>query len=139
MEESQFVKDSYEEIDEMERQELEANEFVRVILAQPDDQRFGVYMFDKIEIRYKPFLTSKLRSILSVAQKKSKLPDADALAIQDSVVYDSLAELCVDPKLKNPNAWKMIDLKSHDGRVYTIFQGIMEKIGAGAQNFKSFR
>jgi hypothetical protein len=139
MEESQFVKDSYAEIDEMERQELEANEWIKEILAQPEDQKIGVYKYGNLEIRYKPFLTSKLRNLLRTAQKKSKQPDADVLAIQDTLVYEGLAEICVEPLLKNPHAWQLLDLKSNDGRVYTLFKGIMERIGAGDTGIKSFR
>jgi len=91
-----------------------------------------------MEIQYKPFLTKKLRNMLSKAQnemKKSETP----LIVQDQVIYSILAEICINPLLKKPNAWKYMDLHTTDGRVYLIFKDIMEQIGAGDQQIKSFR
>ena len=133
-----FVAGSYAEIDEMERKELEANELVQILLSQPDIAGVGVYQFGTMEIKYKRALTSSLRRLLSKAQKEMKSSD-DALGVQDNLVYAALSEICTDAPFNNPNAWKLIDQRSNDGRVYQIFKDLMEQIGAGDQQIKSFR
>jgi len=134
----QFVEESYAEIDEMEKKELEANELVQKILSQPESTQIGICKYGEMEIRYKPRLTKKLRNQLSKAQKEMKKSE-DPLRVQDLLVYSVLAEICIDPLLKTANAWKLIDIRSGDDRVYMIFQDMMEQIGAGDQQIKSFR
>jgi hypothetical protein len=138
-EEAVWIAQTMKEGEQLDIDAIANSETVLKLLAQPESAEVGVFKYGDLEIRYKPFLTSKLRGILRAAQKKSTMPGADVLAIQDSVVYEGLAEVCADPVLKNPNAWQLIDLRSKDGRVYSIFKGIMEKIGAGDSSIKTFR
>ena len=134
-----WISQSMKEGEQLDIDAIANTDLVLELLAQPDSTSVGVYKYGTMEIRYKPFLSSKLRGLLRGSQKKMKIPGANPLDIQDSVVYEGLAEICVDPKLKDPNVWQLIDLRSKDGRVYTIFRDIMEKIGAGDQSIKSFR
>lgn len=138
-EEKKFIAESTIEASQMDVDALVNNEVALKLLAQPESSDFGIYKFGETEIRYKPFLTSKLRSILKAAERKSKMPDADRLSLQDQVIYDGLAEICMDPALKKPAVWAAIDIRSNDGRVYKIFRDILEKIGGGDTTIKSFR
>ena len=138
-EEAQFIKEAGIEATQMDIDAIANNELAQKLLAQPEDTACGVYKFGDLEIRYKPFLTSRLRALLKKADKESKMDGSDKLAIQDRVVYEGLAEVCIDPQLKNPVVWATIDTRSNDGRVYKIFQDIMEKIGGKDASIKSFR
>ena len=138
-EEAAFIADAGIEASKMDVDAAVNTELVQKLLAQPDLAECGVYRFGDMEIRYKPFLTSRLRSLLKRADKESKVDGADKLAIQDRVVYDGLAEVCMDPQLKHAAVWATIDARSNDGRVYKIFRDIMEKVGGGDTSIKSFR
>jgi hypothetical protein len=138
-EESAFIADSYKEAGQMDVDALVNNDLVQKLLAQPESSECGIYKYGELEIRYKPVLTSKLRLILKKADRESKMPNADALGIQDRVVYEGLAELCMDPALKNPVVWAAIDAKTTDGRVYKIFKDLVEVVGGNNSSTKSVR
>ena len=65
------------------------------MLAQPDIKDYGEYKFGEVTIRYKKYMTKKLRRILAVSDRKVKSSD-DPLDAQDEAVYSALAEICVD-------------------------------------------
>jgi hypothetical protein len=138
-EEAVWIQQSMKEGEQLDIVAIENSELVQKLLSQPESAEFGIYKFGDMELRYKPFLTSKLRSLLKRADKESKVEGADKLAIQDRIVYEGLAEICMDPALKKPLVWATIDARSNDGRVYKIFKDITEKIGAGEKSIKDFR
>ena len=138
-EEAVWIQQSMKEGEQLDIVAIENSELVQKLLAQPESAEFGIYKFGDMELRYKPFLTSKLRSLLKRADRESKVEGADKLAIQDRVVYEGLSEICMDPDLKNPVVWQVIDSRSSDGRVYKIFRDIMSKIGGNEKLQKDFR
>ena len=138
-EEAVWIQQSMKEGEQLDIEIIENSELVQKLLAQPESAEFGIYKFGDMELRYKPFLTSKLRSLLKRADRESKVEGADKLAIQDRVVYEGLSEICMDPDLKNPVVWQVIDSRSSDGRVYKIFRDIMSKIGGNEKLQKDFR
>ena len=137
-EEAVWIQQSMKEGEQLDIEITENSELVQKLLSQPESAQVGICKYGDIEIRYKPLLTKKLRNLLSKAQKDMKTSE-EPLLVQDKLVYSALAEICVDPLLKNPNAWQLIDLRSTDGRVYSIFKEIMAKVGAGEDSLKSFR
>ena len=137
-EEAEWIRQSLKESEQLDITIIENSEIVQNLISQPESQNIGVCKYGNVEIRYKPLLTKKLRNMLSRAQKEMKTSE-EPLAVQDKLVYNALAEICVDPLLKNPDAWQLIDLRSTDGRVFSIFKEIMGKVGAGEDALKSFR
>lgn len=137
-EEAEWIQQSMKEGEHLDISIIENSDVVQKLLSQPESSQIGVCKFGDMEIRYKPLLTKKLRNMLSRAQKDMKLSE-EPLQVQDKLVYNALAEICVEPLLKNPDAWQLIDLRSTDGRVFTIFKEIMAKVGAGEDSLKSFR
>ena len=138
-EEVVWIQQSMKEGEQLDIAAIENSELVQKLLSQPESAEFGIYKFGDMELRYKPFLTSKLRALLKKADKESKVEGADKLAIQDRIVYEGLAEICMDTDLKNPAVWQIIDSRSDDGRVYKIFRDIMSKIGGNEKLQKDFR
>ena len=138
-EEAVWIQQSMKEGEQLDIEIIENSELVQKLLSQPESAEFGIYKFGDMELRYKPFLTSKLRALLKKADKESKVEGADKLAIQDRIVYEGLAEICMDTDLKNPAVWQIIDSRSDDGRVYKIFRDIMSKIGGNEKLQKDFR
>lgn len=137
-EQALWIEQSMKEGEQLDIAAIENSDIVQKLLSQPESVNVGICKFGEMEIRYKPLLTKKLRNMLSRAQKEMKISE-EPLLVQDKLVYNALAEICVDPLLKNPNAWQLIDLRSTDGRVFTIFKEIMEKVGAGEDSLKTFR
>ena len=64
----------------------------------------------------------------------------DPLSEQDTVVYQLLAEMCTKkPRGTDPEAWRYVDLRFNDGRVYTIFFSLVMKMGGDEETLKDFR
>jgi len=137
-EEALWIEQSMKEGEQLDIDAIANSDLVQKLLSQPESTNIGICKYGDIEIKYKPLLTKRLRNMLSKAQKEMKTSE-DPLLVQDKLVYSALAEICVDPLLKNPNAWQLIDLRSTDGRVFSIFKEIMAKVGAGEDSLKSFR
>lgn len=116
---------------------LKQDDIVRM-LAQPDIKDYGEYKFGEVTIRYKKYMTKKLRRILAVSDRKVKSSD-DPLDAQDEAVYSALAEICVDAPWTSSNSWKLVDLKTNDGRIYKIFKDIIREVSSTESNAKSFR
>jgi len=137
-EELAWVQQEFQGITKEKLDEIGSMDAVRKLLESPETKEYSEYRFNDVVIRYRKFPTSKLRRMLSSA--KMKVGDAvDPLQTQDRIVYDALAEICVDDPWTNPVAWAKVDAGTSDGRVYQIFTDIMEKIGGGEKSLKKFR
>jgi hypothetical protein len=137
-EEAAWIADTFQDGEQMDIDKLANSDAVQKLLAQPELTEVGTYRFGDVDIRYKPALTSQLRVLLAKAQKEMQSA-SNPLQVQDKLVYDALAEICLDADYKNPVFWQLVDLRSKDGRVYRIFKDLMEKIGAGETSTRAFR
>ena len=50
-----------------------------------------------------------------------------------------LAEMCTEAPWNDPEAWRYVDLRFNDGRVYTIFFSLVMKMGGDEETLKDFR
>jgi hypothetical protein len=137
-EEAEYIRQEFENAPKEELEELMKQDEILKMLAQPDIKDYGYYKFGEVTIRHKKFMTKKLRRILSISERKVKTSD-DPLGTQDEAVYAALAEICVDAPWTDPNSWKLVDLKTSDGRIYSIFKAIVKSFSENEKEVKTFR
>ena len=46
--------------------------------------------------------------------------------------------MCIEEPWTDPEAWRLVDLRTNDGRVYSIFFDLMLKMGGDEKNLKEF-
>jgi hypothetical protein len=117
---------------------LEATEAMKAMIAVPKDTDSVVFEFGGLKIKHHRFLTKRLRQMMKLSQTSVKTA-ADPLAEQDAVVYQLLAEMCTETPWTDPEAWRYVDLRFDDGRVYTIFFSLVMKMGGDEETLKDFR
>jgi hypothetical protein len=117
---------------------LEATEAMKAMLAVPEKTTDASYEFGGIKIKHHRFLTKRVRLIMGQIQKKIAAAE-DPVAEQDAMIYKMLSELCVEDPWTSPDSWKLVDLKTNDGRVYAIFCDLMLKMGGDEKNLKSLQ
>jgi hypothetical protein len=117
---------------------LEATEAMKAMLAVPEKTDDAVYEFRGVKIRHHRFLTKRLRLVMG--QVKSNIKKAEnQIAEQDTLVYQMLSEMCTEAPWNDPDAWRMADLRSNDGRVYQIFCELLLTMGGDETILKDFR
>ena len=117
---------------------LEATEGMKAMIAVPENTDSVVYEFGGLKIRHHRFLTKRLRQMMKLSQNAVRVAE-DPLAEQDMVVYQLLAEMCTEAPWTDPEAWRYVDLRFNDGRVYTIFFSLVMKMGGDEETLKDFR
>jgi hypothetical protein len=117
---------------------LESSDAVRAFLAQPEVQDSGIYKFGALELRHRRFMTHKLRQIIAKGSTRAKASD-DPMKSTEDTIYRALSEICMDSPYNTPTFWMLVDTKSTDGRVHKIFADLIEKLGGGEKDIKSFR
>jgi hypothetical protein len=117
---------------------LEATDAMKAMIAVPDNTEAIYFEFGGLKIRHRRFLTKRLRQMMKMSQASVKVSD-DPLAEQDTVVYQLLAEMCTEAPWTEPEAWRYVDLKTNDGRIYTIFFSLVMKMGGDEETLKDFR
>lgn len=139
-EESQFVKDSFKEIDEMEMNKLDADEKVKKLLSSQTSQ-LGSITYGGVEIRFQLFLSKSLRHKMLKGQKQlENAQDEEALARSERTMYDVLGQLCVDDPWNKWETWAYIDEKSENvGGVQSIFLQVLARIAQAVEDVKNFR
>lgn len=117
---------------------LEAHEAMKAMLAVPEKSNGAFYEFGGIKIGHHRFLTKRLRLIIKQLQTRPNRAK-DQIANQDTFVYQMLAEMCTEAPWTDPDAWRIIDLRTNDGRVYQIFCEILLTMGGDESTLKDFR
>ena len=133
-----WIQESMKEITAMDVQAVESSEELQKMLAVPALIENSVYKFDKVEIKYRKFMTRQLRALLSKAKKALQNAD-DPIKEQDDLVYHALAEMCVDNPYNTVVFWHIVDNRSTDGRVYKIFMDLIKSVGGSEQSLKTFQ
>jgi hypothetical protein len=137
-EEQEWIQQEFHDVSKEKLDEIGNMDSVRKLIASPDTKEYAEYQFNDVVIRHRKFPTAKLRRMLGAS--KLKLTGAeDPLRTQDRIVYDALAEVCIDEPWTNPVVWAKVDAGTADGRVYQIFSEIMAKIGGGEKALQKFR
>lgn len=117
---------------------LEETEAMKAMMAIPENTDSVEYEFGGLKIRHRRFLTKRLRLVMGQIQNRLKL-SSDPITEQDNLVYQMLSEMCIDAPWNNSDAWKLVDLRTNDGRVYLIFFELMMKMGGDESTLKDFR
>jgi hypothetical protein len=117
---------------------FEATEAMKAMLAVPEKTDDSVYEFGTLKIKHHRFLTKRLRLVMGQLQTKIKNAP-DPIAEQDSLIYQMLSEMSTEPPWTDPEAWRYVDLKFDDGRIYTIFFSLVMKMGGDEETLKDFR
>jgi len=141
VEETQFVKEAYAEIDEMERNEFASNEKIRKLLSGKDE-KYASVTYGEVEIRFRPFVGKRLRHKMILAKKEIDKDSASesGLVKTEQLLYDTLGALCVDEPFNNWKTWAYIDEKGDSiGGVQRIFLLIMSELGKYNEDVKNFR
>ena len=138
--ESQFVKDAFAEITEMDKSKLDADDRVkRLILAQ--DTQVGTVNYGGVEIKFRLFLSKSLRHKMMKGQKElESAKDEDALARSERTMYDVLGQLCIEEPWNKWETWAYVDEKSENvGGVQSIFLQVLARIAQAVEDVKNFR
>ena len=139
-EESQFVKDAFAEISDMEKNKLDADEQVKKLL-QSQDNNFGVINYGGASIRFRMFLPKNLRH--KMMKSKTQLEgaqDEEALLKSEKSMYEIMGQLCVDEPFSHWETWAYIDEKSDNvGGVQSIFLQMLARIAQAVEDVKNFR
>jgi hypothetical protein len=117
---------------------FEATDAMKAMLAVPEKTDDCVYEFGGVKIKHHRFLTKRLRLLMGQIQTRLKTA-ADPIAEQDSFIYQVLSEMCIETPWNEPEAWRYVDLKFNDGRVYLIFSELMLTMGGDEATLKDFR
>ena len=117
---------------------FESTDAMKAMLAVPEKTDDSVYEFGGLKIKHHRFLTKRLRLI--IGQFKTKLKAAsDPLKEESNIIYQTLAEMCTEAPWTEPEAWRYVDLKFNDGRVYLIFSELMIIMGGDEAALEAFR
>ena len=135
-----FVSDSFKELDDIEKQQLDANENVKKLIVGTGE--FGVIPYAGTDIRYRKVLSKSLRH--KVAKNKLIMgdlsDDEESVSKIEKMMYEVLSELCVDSPFNDWKTWAYIDEMAKDsGVVLQIFTILMQKIGEASEDDKDFR
>ncbi len=137
--EEPFVKQAFKEVDLMEQDKIASNEKVRQLLANQQSV-YGTYDVGNIPIRFKLFLSKKLRhKLMKMQADLSDNQTEDGLAQSEEVMYYVLSQICVDEPFTDEKTWKYIDDTSETVGVQKIFLDIMAVIASSAEDVKNFR
>ena len=111
---------------------------MKAMIAVPANTDSVIFEFGGLKIKHHRFLTKRLRQMMKLSQNAVKKAE-DPLSEQDTVVYQLLAEMCTEEPWTDPEAWRYVDLRFNDGRVYTIFFSLVMKMGGDEETLKDFR
>ena len=117
---------------------LEATEGMKAMIAVPANTDSVIFEFGGLKIKHHRFLTKRLRQMMKLSQNAVKKAE-DPLSEQDTVVYQLLAEMCTEEPWTDPEAWRYVDLRFNECRVYTIFFSLVLKMGGDEETLKDFR
>lgn len=117
---------------------FEASESMKSMLATPERTEGTIYDFGGTKIKHHRFLTKRVRLVMGQIQKKIAAA-GDPVAEQDTCIYQMLADMCIEEPWTDPEAWRLVDLRTNDGRVYSIFCDLMLKMGGDEKNLKSLQ
>lgn len=140
VEETQFVKEAYAEITEMEKQAIEGNAKIQQLLSGKDE-KYALIKYGGVEIRFKPFVGRQLRHKMMKAKKElvGEEPE-DSLIKTEYILYTILGELCVDEPFNDWKTWAIIDEKGDSiGGIQRIFMLVMAEVGRYNEDVKNFR
>lgn len=129
---NKFVEEGFAEIDEMTRKELEATETISNIVSGTTTA-YGTLDVGGAKIRFKKFLDRKTRHLLAKAEK---LEERDIVGVE-TVMYDTLAALCVDNPYTRREFWIIVEEKGGDAS--DVLKRIMKEVNATTEEVKDFR
>jgi hypothetical protein len=138
--ESEFVKDSFAELTEIEKSKLDADEKVKKLL-QSQESQIGTITYGGVEIRFRLFLSKSLRHKMMKGQKQLEgAKDEEALSRSERTMYDILGQLCIDEPWNEWETWAYVDEKSENvGGVQSIFLQVLARIAQAVEDVKNFR
>lgn len=138
--ENKFVTDAFEEIPQLELQQLESDERVRKAIVAPDEN-FGTITYGGAEIRIKLFLPKSLRhKMVKTRNTIEGASSEETLAITERTMYELLGDICIDEPWNKWTTWAYIDEKSNNvGGVQSIFIQVLARIAQAAEDVKNFR
>lgn len=117
---------------------LEQTDALKSMLAQPEVKEKATYIFGDVAIKHHRYMTYRFRNLLSKATTGIQSA-ADPVGELNALVYQALAEICTENPYNTPLFWRIVDVKSADGRVFQIFVDIIQRLGGDANTLKSFQ
>ena len=130
-----FVEQAFAEIDEMERNEILANEKVRALISQKSS-RVSEKVYGNVTLRFRTSITKKLRKRLMKA--KDSLQNDEKM---DKFLYETLSLLCIDAPWNHWQTWAVYDdAQSEDGiGALEIFTDLMTEVKRLTEDVRTFR
>ena len=129
-----FVEESFDEIPDLEKKEILANEKVRSLISQKSG-RISEKAYGNCIIKFRTSISKKLRSRLVKA--KAHLEGEE----MDEFLYSTLAYLCVDSPWNNWKTWSVYDNElSEEGiGAFEIFTDLLTEVKNQTESIKGFR
>ena len=129
-----FVEDAFEEIPDLERKEILANEKVRSLITQKSS-RISEKVYGDVTIRFRTSITKALRRRLVKA--KSSL-EGDKM---DEFLYGTLAMMCVDAPWNDWKTWSVYDDELPEDGVgaFEVFTDVLTEVKNQTESIKGFR
>jgi hypothetical protein len=137
-EELSWVQQVFKDSKKEDLDKAHSSESVRKLLASPEIKDYGEYVFNDVKLRHRKYPSTKVRKILTESKNVVGSSD-DPMRAQDGIIYQVIADICVDEPFNDPVTWATIDAGTTDGRVYKIFMDLMQKIGGGDKALQTFR
>jgi len=129
-----FVEESFDEIPDLEKQKILADEKVRLLISQKS-ARISDKKYGDVTIRFRTSITKKLRTRLSKA--KSHLEGEG----MDEFLYGTLALLCIDSPWTDWKTWSVYDNELPEDGIgaFEIFTDILMEVKNQTESIKGFR
>ena len=129
-----FVEESFDEIPDLEKKEILANEKVRSLISQKSS-RISEKTYGNCTIKFRTSISKKLRSRLVKA--KAHLEGEE----MDEFLYSTLAYLCVDAPWNNWKTWSVYDNELPEDGIgaFEIFTDLLTEVKNQTESIKGFR
>lgn len=132
-----FVNEAFEEISQMERDEILRNDRVSSALKS-GCATYGTIRVGETDVRFRVSINKKLRRKLSgYRSMKESIKDATVEKMED-MVYDIISYLCVDEPWTSKRVWAIYDDIAEVGADEILVQ-MLQQINSHIEDVKNFR
>lgn len=134
MESIDQIKEMEKSVNQAEQRDIEESDLVKGILAASKKQYKTINIGD-MAIRVKIAMSKGQRDKL--ARMSRELKKTEEAEKADPIIYEALADLCIDPPLTKPAAWEYIDIQT--GMAPQVFKMITDELFRSEKAAAGFR
>lgn len=132
-----FVEEAYSEITEMERKQIENDATVKAAI-QSKSELYGYIPLNGINVKFRLTINKRLRKKLLHYKADIDSGKTD-VASAETVLYDLLSSLSVEPPWTSWKTWSVFDDNSEEVGAQDVLTSMMQQIRGHVQAVKDFR